>query len=102
MKVCWAETEDEGLDTAHRLWATDMLPGQLAQTLPRPQDFADAASLVPRDAMGFACGPDPDKHTAAAREYVDAGFDEVYVQQIGGHHESFFRAWADDVLPNLR
>ncbi|MHA6783054.1 TIGR03557 family F420-dependent LLM class oxidoreductase [Pseudonocardia saturnea] len=102
MKVCWAESEDEGLDTAHRLWANDMLPGQLAQTLPRPQDFADAASLVPRDAMGFACGPDPERHAAAAREYVDAGFDEVYVQQIGGNHEKFFRTWADEVLPALR
>lgn len=102
MKVCWAETEEAGLDTAHRLWANDMLPGQLAQTLPRPQDFADAASLVPRDAMGFACGPDPQRHAAAAREYVDAGFDEVYVQQIGGNHEEFFRTWADEVLPALR
>jgi G6PDH family F420-dependent oxidoreductase len=102
MKVCWADSEEAGLTTAHRLWATDMLPGQLAQTLPRPQDFADAASLVPRDAMGFACGPDPEKHAAAAREYVDAGFDEVYVQQIGGDHERFFRTWADDVLPALR
>ena len=104
MKVCWAETEDAGLDTAHRLWANELLPGQLAQTLPRPEDFEAAATLVPRDAVGeqFACGPDPDKHVAAARPYVEAGFDELYVQQIGGDHERFFRTWADDVLPQLR
>ena len=104
MKVCWAETEDAGLDTAHRLWANELLPGQLAQTLPRPEDFEAAATLVPRDAVGeqFACGPDPDEHVAAARPYVEAGFDELYVQQIGGDHERFFRTWADDVLPQLR
>jgi G6PDH family F420-dependent oxidoreductase len=104
MKVCWAETEDAGLDTAHRLWANELLPGQLAQTLPRPEDFEAAATLVPRDAVGeqFACGPDVDKHVAAARPYVEAGFDELYVQQIGGDHERFFRTWADDVLPQLR
>jgi hypothetical protein len=39
---------------------------------------------------------------AAARPYVEAGFDELYVQQIGGDHERFFRTWADDVLPQLR
>lgn len=104
MKVCWAETKDAGLDTAHRLWANELLPGQLAQTLPRPEDFEAAATLVPRDAVGeqFACGPDPDEHVAAARPYVEAGFDELYVQQIGGDHERFFRTWADDVLPQLR
>lgn len=103
-KVCWAETEEQGIETAHRLWANEALPGQLAQTLPRPGDFADAATLVPREAVAeqFACGPDPEKHAASARAFVDAGFDEVYVQQIGGDHERFFRTWSDQVLPQLR
>jgi G6PDH family F420-dependent oxidoreductase len=103
-KVCWAETEEAGIATAHRLWANEMLPGQLAQTLPRPADFAAAASLVPQDAVAeqIACGPDADRHAQAARAFVDAGFDEVYVQQIGGDHERFFRAWEKEVRPRLR
>jgi G6PDH family F420-dependent oxidoreductase len=103
MKVCWAESEQVGLETAHRLWKNELLGGQLAQILPRPQDFEAASSLVPVEAMGdqFACGPDPKKHLAVLRKYIDAGFDEVYVQQIGGNHEKFFRTWADDVLPAL-
>jgi hypothetical protein len=103
MKVCWAESEQVGLETAHRLWKNELLGGQLAQILPRPQDFEAASSLVPVEAMGdqFACGPDPKKHLAVLRKYIDAGFDEVYVQQIGGNHEKFFRTWADDVLPAI-
>lgn len=103
MKVCWAETEEAGLDTAHRLWANDALPGQLAQILPRPQDFEAASSLVTREAVGeqITCGPDAERHLAAVRRYVDAGFDELYVQQVGGNHEKFFRTWADEVLPAL-
>jgi hypothetical protein len=60
-------------------------PGQLAQTLPRPKDFADAMTLVPREAVAesVACGPDPDAHAAQMRAYFDADVDEVYVQQIG-------------------
>jgi hypothetical protein len=50
-------------------------------------------------AKQITCGPDINKHIAAVREYLDAGCDEVYVQQIGGNHEKFFRVWADDVLP---
>jgi G6PDH family F420-dependent oxidoreductase len=104
MKVCYADTEDAGIETAHRIWPNDLLEGQLAQILPRPQDFEAAASLVPRDAVAEAitCGPDPERHAEAARAYVDAGFDEVYVQQIGTDHEKFFRLWSDEVLPSLR
>ena len=103
MKVCVAETEDAALETAHQRWANDLLPGQLAQVLPRPRDFEAAASLVERDAVGaqIACGPDPRRHIDAAQKYVDAGFDEVYVQQIGGRHEEFFQLWGDKVLPAL-
>src|SRR5690349_12481091 len=69
MKVCWAPSAEAGVATAARLWSNELLPGQLAQTLPRPQDFADAASLVPREQVAeqFACGPDPERHIAAAQ-----------------------------------
>jgi len=101
--VCWADSQDAGVETAHRLWFNELLPGQLAQTLPRPQDFEAAGSFVTREAVGeqFVCGPDVDRHVAAAREFVDAGFDEVYVQQIGPDQDAFFEAWAADVLPQL-
>jgi G6PDH family F420-dependent oxidoreductase len=104
MKVCWADSEDAGLDTAMRLWPNELLPGQLAQLLPTPRDFEQASTLVPRDAAAqqFACGPDPERHIAAARQYLDAGIDELYVQQIGPDQDAFFSAWADKVLPELR
>ncbi|HZS22202.1 MAG TPA: LLM class F420-dependent oxidoreductase, partial [Pseudonocardiaceae bacterium] len=104
MKVCWAETEEAGVDTAHRLWASELLPGQLGQILPRPRDFEAATTLVTREAIAeqIPCGPDLQRQVEAVQSYVDAGFDEVYVQQIGSRHEEFFRAWADKVLPVFR
>ena len=103
-KVSWDRDADRGLDTAHRLWANESLPGQLAQTLPRPKDFADAMSLVSKDAVAesVACGPDPDKHAAQIQQYVDADVDEIYVQQIGPDVEGFFDSWQRDVLPRFR
>ncbi|WP_214370299.1 TIGR03557 family F420-dependent LLM class oxidoreductase [Pseudonocardia sp. H11422] len=104
MKVCWADSQDVGLETAHRLWANELLPGPLPSTLPRPQDFEQASSLVSKEAVGqqIAYGPNPERHLVAVWKYVDAGFDEVYVQQIGHNQEGFFNAWADKVLPELR
>ncbi len=101
MKVCWAEDLGRGVDTAHRLWANQQLPGELGQVLPTPRHFEQAASLVTHQAVAeaVACGPDPQRHLAAVRQFVEAGFDEVYVQQIGPDQDAFFDAWSTDVLP---
>ena len=60
-------------------------------------------SLVPANKVSesIACGPDPDTHAAQVRSYLEAGIDEVYVQQIGPDKEGFFRTWGSDVLPQL-
>lgn len=103
-KVSWDADADKALEAAHRLWANEQLPGRLAQTLPSPRDFADAMTLVPPDkvAESVTCGSDPDKHAAQVREFIDAGADEVYVQQVGPDIDGFFTAWQRDVLPQLR
>ncbi|WP_237572377.1 TIGR03557 family F420-dependent LLM class oxidoreductase [Mycolicibacterium lacusdiani] len=103
-KVSWDRDPDVGLDAAHRLWANESLPGQLAQTLPRPRDFADASTLITRESVGesVTCGPDVDAHVKQVRQYVEADVDEVYVQQIGPDLEGFFASWERDVLPQLR
>ncbi len=41
-------------------------------------------------------------HVAQLGRYVDAGADEVYVQQIGPDLDGFFAAYEKDVLPALR
>jgi len=103
MKVCWMEDEAEARKTAHRLWANEVLPGELGQELPTPAHFEQAVSLVTEEmvAEAFACGPDPEKHLEAIRQYIDAGYDEVYVQQIGPEQEGFFRFYEREVLSKL-
>jgi G6PDH family F420-dependent oxidoreductase len=108
-KVCWSNDEDTAVATAHRLWSTSGLPGELSQVLPSPRHFEQASALVTeqmtRDAI--ACGPDLDRHVRAFQPFADAGFDEVYVAQIGGTEaesssEKFFEAYAQKMLPRLR
>lgn len=103
-KVCWDQDADAALKTAHRLWGNEGLPGQTSQILPRPKDFAALMSLVPSEtvAESVACGPDSEKHIAQVRQYIDAGIDEIYVQQIGPDMDGFFAAWERGVLPELR
>ncbi|MCW2730904.1 MAG: class F420-dependent oxidoreductase, partial [Mycobacterium sp.] len=51
-------------------------------------------TLVPAEKVGDAitCGSDPDQHVTQLRSYVEAGVDEVYMQQIGPDLDGFFAA----------
>jgi G6PDH family F420-dependent oxidoreductase len=103
-KVCHAASAAEGLATAHRLWPNTGLPGELSQVLPTPRHFEQASQLVTRDAMAgmLPCGPDPDAYLAAIKPFVDAGFDELYVQQIGPEQNTFFDFWRREIASALR
>src|SRR5215208_5187685 len=46
-KVCFGPDEAQARKTAHRLWPNSGLPGELAQILPTPAHFEQAAQLVP-------------------------------------------------------
>jgi coenzyme F420-dependent glucose-6-phosphate dehydrogenase len=104
LTVCWAADEAEARRTAHRLWPTAALVGDLNQELPLPKHFAQAAKLVTEErvAQEVVCGPDVERHVRAIQEYVDAGFDHVYVHQIGPDQEGFFRFYQREVLPRFR
>jgi G6PDH family F420-dependent oxidoreductase len=102
VKVCWSESADEALETLHRLWPNMGLPGELAQVLPTPEHFMQAAQLVPRDAVAHSPhGPDVESYVTTLREYADAGFDEIYLQQVGDDQEGFFRFYENELLPAL-
>jgi hypothetical protein len=52
-------------------------------------------------AQAYACGPDPDRHLEMIGKYVSAGYDEIYVNNIGPHWPGFFDLYANQVLPRL-
>jgi G6PDH family F420-dependent oxidoreductase len=102
-KVCWHEDAAEARKLMHRLWPNSGLAGELAQELKTPAHFEQASSLVDEDAAVGAKppGPAPEPYVELVKSYVDAGFTEIYVQQIGKDQEGFFRFWNDEVVPRL-
>jgi G6PDH family F420-dependent oxidoreductase len=103
MKVCWGPDEAECVRTVHRLWPNEALSGELAQVLPMPAHYEAACEPITEEMLAEAvpCGPDPDRHAAAIREFIDAGYDEVYVNQIGDDQEGFLAFLKDEVIPRL-
>ena len=49
-----------------------------------------------------ACGKDVDQHVAAFTPYADAGFDEIFIANMGPNYRDFFALYGADVLPRLR
>jgi G6PDH family F420-dependent oxidoreductase len=102
-KVCYGPDADEALQLAHRLWAVEALPGELGQVLPTMAHFEQASSIVTPQMMADSLphGPDPEPYIARFREFSEAGFEAVHVQQIGPDQEAFFSFFTKEILPAL-
>ncbi|MCW2607141.1 MAG: putative dehydrogenase [Frankiales bacterium] len=105
VKVCWSQDEAEARRTVHRLWPHQAVPGEHMQVLTSPQHFEQVSSVVTEDmAVGAvaAVGSRVEDFVEGIRPYVEAGFDEVYVSQIGPDQQGFLRFWQDELAPALQ
>jgi G6PDH family F420-dependent oxidoreductase len=103
VKICWGEDEQQCKKLAHQLWRSSGVPGETSQELPMPAHFEQAAELVTEDKIAekISCGPDPTVHAAAIKKYADAGFDEVYISQVGPDQQGFFEFYENELAPLL-
>ena len=103
LHVCWAQSEEEARRTALEWWPNGAISGSHFLELPLPSHFEEAVELVSEGdiAESIVCSPDPERHVSAIREYIDAGYDHVYVHQVGPDQEGFFDFYERAVLPEL-
>ena len=71
--------------------------------LPSPKHFEQASELVTEESTreSVVAGNDPEAHLAQVREYADAGYDELYVANMGPHHQQMIEFYGREVLPRL-
>lgn len=69
-----------------------------------PAHFEEAATLVTEEMVAekISYGPDRERHVEAIKKYLDAGFDEVYVNQIGPDWPGFLDYYERELGPRLR
>jgi len=101
--VCWAESDEEARHTALEWWPNGAVSGSYFLELPLPAHFEEAAELVGEEEIGaeVVCGPDPERYLAAIAEFAEAGYDHVYLHQVGPDQEGFFDFYAAEVMPRL-
>lgn len=101
--VCLADDEGTARATALRQWPNGPMKGAVVTELARPRDFEEVAAMVDEEdvAGSVLCSPDPQAHLAAIAEFRDAGFDAVYVHQVGPDQERLLRFYREEILPRL-
>jgi coenzyme F420-dependent glucose-6-phosphate dehydrogenase len=102
--LSWAPTEEEALRGAHEQWRTNVLGGEVNWELRSPQDFDTAARFVRPEDMreSVLISSDLGRHAAWLARYVELGFSELQLHQVGRDQEAFVEAFGAGVLPRLR
>jgi coenzyme F420-dependent glucose-6-phosphate dehydrogenase len=101
--ISWAETQAVAESNAVREWPNGGMPFP-KQDVRHPEDFANMAMLVRPEHFTnrVLISADFDEHAAHIQKFVDMGFDEVHVHNVGRNQAEFIAAFGEKVLPQLR
>jgi coenzyme F420-dependent glucose-6-phosphate dehydrogenase len=101
--ISWAPTTKEAEENAVREWPTGGMPFP-KQDIRHPEDFENMAKLVRIEhfANRMLISADLEELAAHIQSFVDLGFHEIYLHNVGRDQAAFIDAFGKDVLPNLR
>jgi G6PDH family F420-dependent oxidoreductase len=103
--LAYDEDRDAAVQRAHEQFRWFGLGWKVNADLPNPESFDSATQFVTPEQVSesLGCGPDVEEHVEKIRPFVDAGFTEVALVQIGADQQSPFVSWAErELLPALR
>jgi G6PDH family F420-dependent oxidoreductase len=103
--LSWAADEETALAVAHDQWQSNVFDPALAMDLVLPEQFDAAARFVtPEDVRSAVLvSADLGRHTAWLGEYLELGFDRIYLHEVGQaeHQQPFIDAFGSKVVPEL-
>jgi len=103
--ICWGPDKDAAIAQAHEQFRWFGGGWAVNADLPTPAGFAGASQFVrPEDvAESIACGPDLDAIAESVRPFIEAGFTDIAVVQVGDRgQEAFLSEAAGPLLERLR
>lgn len=102
--LSWAPTEQAALATAMDQWRSNVFSPPIPWDLPGAAHFDGVSADVGQDQVRRVVNVSADtgEHTRWLAEYLDLGFDELYLHFVGQDQAPFIDAFAERVLPQLR
>ncbi|MET1012268.1 MAG: TIGR03557 family F420-dependent LLM class oxidoreductase [Actinomycetota bacterium] len=103
LTVCYGPDEAKTKDEALEWWPNTSVPGEVGLELAEPQHFEEVAELITKEQVGekVVCGPDPDAIVEKIGTFTDAGFDQMFLHQVGPRQEEFLAFAKDELLPSI-
>lgn len=104
LHVSLAPSIDEATERAWEWWPIGGVPTEVLTELARPRDFEAVAKGASREAIhhSVVCAADTAPIIGAIDRYVAAGYDTVYLHQIGPDQQRLADAAAAELLPHYR
>jgi G6PDH family F420-dependent oxidoreductase len=104
LPVCYDPDREAAIATAHEQFRWFGGGWKVNAELPGPDSFVAASQFVrPEDvADAFPCGSDVAEFVDKLRPFVDAGFNEVALVQVGADQQPFLKWAQEELLPALR
>ncbi|HEV3357638.1 MAG TPA: TIGR03557 family F420-dependent LLM class oxidoreductase [Pseudonocardiaceae bacterium] len=102
MHLSWAPTDEEAWESAMTEWPNGGMKFP-KQDVRSPFDFQEMAKLVRREDFEgrMVISSDPDLHRAEIQKFIDAGFDRIYIHNVGRNQEEWIKVFGREVLPKL-
>jgi coenzyme F420-dependent glucose-6-phosphate dehydrogenase len=103
LHLSWAPTDGEALTNAMTEWPNGGMKFP-KQDIRSPLDFAQMAKLVRAEDFNgrMLISADPEKHRAEIQKYLDMGFGQIYLHNVGRNQTEWIEVFARDVLPKLK
>jgi G6PDH family F420-dependent oxidoreductase len=101
--LAWALTEGAAAEHARKLFRFGITGWKVQAELPNPVNFDAATRLVTAEHMReqFGCGPDAQRHVEVAKDFLDAGYDQLALINAGPDMDGFFDFFGKELGPAL-
>ena len=102
LHLSWATSDEQAMTNALVQWPNGGMKFP-KQDIRSPLDFEQMAGMVrPGDFIGrMLISEDLEKHRAEIQRFIDLGFNEVYLHNVGRNQAEWIEAFGKEVLPKL-
>ncbi len=102
--LAWAPDEETAADIAYQQWRSNVFGPPVSWDLELAEHFDLLSEHVTREQVARVVNvsADPGRHVEWLREYVELGFDQIYLHHVGQHLDGFIDTFGSSVLPALR
>lgn len=101
--LSWAPTQEQAEAIAHDQWRSNTVGPPIAWDVDSVEGFDAIGEHVTRESVAEAVriSADPGQHVEWLQEYLEIGYDELYLHFVGQDQREYLDTFAEQVLPHL-